>query len=241
MIYIVVRQTTDWADEATFRAQIPDRVRPAIELWNATFSMPYHVFRRELTRIARLNWSRIPGATLVPRAEVPENAVVLPTDDDDWFSPRIGAALAAHVDADHVGYYWPSAFLEVPISLRHRLGRLRRTIFPRTPSTWLCTTNNYALVLGADTQSLIDNHMQASEWFVTHPLAVKKLDEQLSVMNRTLASMTSLWSNPSRADLIRKLRRYRRLYRKRLAVELSWCEPYAAMMRDLMEAVELSQ
>ncbi len=62
MIYIVVRKTTDWDNEATFRAQIPEGFEKVVEVWNATFTMPYHLFRRELKRIAQLSLSRIPGA-----------------------------------------------------------------------------------------------------------------------------------------------------------------------------------
>ena len=62
MIYIVVRQTADWESEAAFRAQIPDGFRPAVALWDATFQLPYRVFRRELTRIARLSVKGLPAA-----------------------------------------------------------------------------------------------------------------------------------------------------------------------------------
>ena len=239
MICIVVRQTTDWGNEATFRAQLPEAFQPVVELWNGTFRMPYRLFRRELSRIAQLNWSRIQGAVCVPREEVPEDGVVVPTDDDDWFSPRLAEVLEEHVDGHHVGYYWPSEFIEVPISLRHQFGRIRRAMFPRTPPKWLCTTNNYAVVLRSDTAPMIGSHIQASRWFMAHPRAVKRLDEHLSVMNRTLASRTSLWSKPSRAALVRKFRRYQKLYRRAIASELSWCEPYVAMMRDLMDQLGL--
>ncbi len=239
MIYILVRKTTDWSDEATFRAQMPQTIAPAVALWNATFAMPYHLFRHELKRIAQLTQSRIPGAVCVPSTDVPAGALVVPTDDDDWFSPRLAQVLEAEVDGHHVGYYWPSTFIEVPISLGHELGLIRRALFPRTPPKWLCITNNYAVVMGADTAALIDNHMHASRWFLAHPAAVKRVGERLSVMNRSLASTTSLWSNPSRSALLRKFRRYQKLYRKALPPELSWCEPYVAMMRDLMDQLRL--
>jgi hypothetical protein len=239
MIYIVVRQTTDWDNETTFRAQIPEDIQPGVELWNATFNMPYHLFRRELKRIAQLSLSRLEGAVCVRRDEVPDDAVVVPTDDDDWFSPRLATVLEENVDGRHVGYYWPSKFIEVPISLPHQLGLIRRALFPATPPKWLCTTNNYAVVMRPETLALIGSHIGASQWFVAHPPAVKRLDEHLSVMNRSLASRTSLWSQPSRSALIRKFRRYEKVYRRALPPELSWCEPYVALMRDLMDQLRL--
>jgi hypothetical protein len=239
MIYIVVRRTTDWGDEATFRAQIPEGFGRMVEIWNATFEMPYHLFRRELKRIAQLNLSRIPGAVCVAREEVPEYAVVVPTDDDDWFSPRLAEVLEENIDGQHVGYYWPSKFIELPISVGHRLGLMRRAVFPRTRPKWLCTTNNYAVVMRPETVALIGSHIQASGWFVAHPDAVKRLGAGLSVMNRSLASRTSLRSEPSRSTLVRKFHRYQRLYRRALSPELSWCEPYVAMMSDLMAQLRL--
>jgi len=239
MIYVVVRRTTDWENETTFRAQIPEWLVPVVDLWNETFQMPYHLFRAELRRIARLNLSRIPGAACVPREEVPAGALVVPVDDDDWFSPHLATVLENHVDGRHTGFHWISEFLEVPISMGHRLGLIRRAIFPHTPPKWLCTTNNYAVMMSGDAVPLLDNHMKASRWFIAHPAAVKRLDERLSIMNRTLASTTSLWSKPSRAALVRKFHRYEKLYNKDLASELSWCTPYVEMMRNLMERLRL--
>ena len=183
------------------------------------------------------SWSRVAGAACVALEEVPAGGVVVPTDDDDWFSPRLASALAAGLDDTRVGYHWPSRYLEVPIDLRHRLGRLRRVLFPSTPPQWICTTNNYAVLLRPETVPLVTSHRTASRWFVAHPEAVKAMAEPLSIMNRTLASRTTLAlrSPVSRSGLLRKHRRYERLYRRALAPELSWCEPYVASMRALME------
>jgi hypothetical protein len=240
MIYLVVRKTTDWENEATFRAQIPAGFSPMVELWDATFAMPYHLFRRELTRIAQLNWARVAGARCVARDEIPLGGLVVPTDDDDWFSPRLAATLAANLDPSSLVYRWPSRFIEVPINLGHRLGKIRRAIFPHVPPKWVCTTNNYALVMRPETAPLIGSHRAASRWVEAHPSDVMWLGEPLSVMNRTLASRTSLRSRPSRSALLRKRRRYARLYRRALAPELAWCEPYVAMMRDLMDALRVA-
>jgi hypothetical protein len=210
-----------------------------VELWNATFGLPYHEFRLELTRIAQLNRSRIAGISCVPRDELPAGAIVVPTDDDDWFAPGLASTLRAAVDGRYAGYYWPSRFIEVPISPAHRLGLARRAMFPRTPPKWLCTTNNYAVAINAAMAPLVDNHMRASDWFVAHPAAVRRLDACLSVMNRTLASQTSLANIGSQARLVAKFRRYRRIYRRPLPTQLAWCEPYVAMMRDLMDGLRV--
>lgn len=234
MIYVVVRETTDWDNESVFRAQVPEAFRPSVALWDATFDMPYRVFRRELTRIARLNLSRVRGIACVGRDEAPPGALAVPTDDDDWFAPELADTLVASAEDDCLGYYWPSAFIEVPISLAHRLGLVRRALFPNTPPKWICTTNNYAVTVRPESGPLIRSHVAASRWFVAHPSSVKRLDAHLSVMNRTLASQTSFRSVRSRGALLRKYRRYLRVYRRPLPQELSWCAPYVALMRDLM-------
>jgi hypothetical protein len=232
MIYIVIRKTLDWANESAFRAQIPEEMRAAIGLWNATFNMPYHQYRSELRRIAQLNLARIQGAACVSQNEIPEGAVAVPVDDDDWFAPGLAQTLERSM-GDHLGCYWPSRFLEVPISLLHRLGQIRRTLFPSTKPRWLCTTNNYAIVYGPKTADLLNSHVRASHWFLAHPSAVIHIGQPLSLMNRTLASTTQLRSRPSRAILMRKHRRYSRLYRRPAPSDLVWCEPYLAMMIDL--------
>jgi len=232
MIYIVIRKTLDWANEALFRAQLPDEMRAGIETWNTTFDMPYHRYRCELKRIAQLNLASLPGTACVSQKEIPEGAVAVPADDDDWFAPGLAEALEKSL-GEHLGCYWPSRFLEVPISLPHRLGLIRRTLFPSTKPRWLCTTNNYAVVYGPKTAGLLNSHVRASQWFLAHPSDVIHIGQPLSLMNRTLASTTQLRSRPSRALLRRKHRRYLKLYQKPAPADLAWCGTYLSMLRDL--------
>ena len=65
------------------------------------------------------------------------------------------------------------------------------------------------------------------------------IGDRLSLMNRTLASQTSFWSVKSQRDLIRKFHRYQKLYERPLAADLAWCEPYVAMMRNLMSELKV--
>jgi hypothetical protein len=239
VIYIVVRRTTDWGDEAAFRAQIPENVRAGVALWNATFDMPYHLYRRELKRIAECNLSQVAGARCVRRDGIPAGSLAVPVDDDDWFAPGLAAVLEGTCDDGRFGCYWPSRFLEVPISFGHRLGLIRRALVPGTRPRWLCTTNNYAVRMRPETASLVDGHIQATRWFLAHPSAVQHIAQPLSLMNRTLASVTQLRTHPSRSLLLRKHRRYQRLYAKPAPPDLGWCEPYLAMMRDLTAEMRL--
>lgn len=66
-----------------------------------------------------------------------------------------------------------------------------------------------------------------------------RLDGRLSLMNRTLASQTSLgWRQErfTRAELVLKYLRYRRLYRRPLPPDLAWAEPCREAMAELMGA-----
>ena len=262
MIYVWIRATVNWEDEQAFLAQLDPSFKPKVDLWNATFNTPFHLFRHRVREIARLNHSRIEGAILASWAEIPEGALVVPVDDDDWLSPDLGDVLEEEYDPDLTGYYWVRTFFEVPFDLGHRLGLIRRSLLPRTPPRYFATTNNYALLKSPETRLLLESHIDASRWFEGQGAErAKGIERHLSAMNRTLASQTSLTKRRlrpvDRSVLIRKFHRYRRLYRdlarepdpvrlrwrrrsgpvwgRPRAPELAWCRPYLAMMADLME------
>jgi hypothetical protein len=243
VIYIFVRATVDWADEQAVLAQLPPGFRAKVDLWNETFTVPYHAFRHEVRKIARKNLSAVLDAECPALEDIPEGALVLPVDDDDWFAPDIGRALEKARVPGVAGYYWISSFIEIPIHLRHRLGLVRRAMFPATPPMWICTTNNYAVVHTPASHALLRSHKYASGWFGDHLEDVRKIDERLSVMNRTLASQTSLgWPREralARSTLLRKFRSYQRLYEEPLPPELAWCEPYFTLMGDLMRELKV--
>lgn len=80
-------------------------------------------------------------------------------------------------------------------------------------------------------------HVAASGYFDEHPREVKRIGRHLSLMNRSLASQTSMgWRKPdvTRRELIAKFHRYRVLYSGYKHSEMSWCDPYVRMMADLM-------
>lgn len=244
MLYLWVRTTTDWDDERAFLAQLDPAFKPKVDVWNDTFDMPYHLFRSEVRRIARRNLSRVEGATVAAWEEIPDGALVAPVDDDDWFAPHLAHAIQRARCPEAMGYFWTSSFLEVPIDFGHRLGLMRRAVFPRTPPRWICTTNNYAALKVAETSLVLTKHTVASDWFVANEPRVRRIDQRLSIMNRTCASQTSLgFLRPTirRAELLRKYRRYRELYSAPLAPELAWCRSYVERMHDLMSRLGVKE
>lgn len=243
LLYIVVRRTTDWTNEATVRAQLPDGFAPLVELWNDTFDMPYHHFRQRLKEIAQANLARVEAAQLAPLADVPPGALIAPIDDDDWFAPDMATTVSQHRDERHRGYRWQSRFLEVPPNFDQWLGAWRRYLIPSTPLRWLCTTNNYAIETFPEVAPVVDSHIKATEWFAENEGSVKVLDAALSMQNRNIASQTALLFRSgtmmTRAKLVRRHRQYRRLYRRAIRTLPAWCETPVAEMAELMRSVHV--
>jgi len=242
VIYIWVRETTNWEDEHAFLAQVDSELAGKVELWNDTFNIPFHTFRHRVREIAQLNHSRVEGSVCAAWDEIPEGGLVVPVDDDDWFTPDVGGVLERELDSGAIGCYWVSSFIEVPIHFRHRLGLIRRRIRPNTPPKWICTTNNYAMLKTAETEPLLSSHVHASRWVARRKAeGMRRIERRLSVMNRTLASQTSLAhekSSISRRRLIRRFHSYKTLYATE--PELGWCRPYVALMAELMEELRVA-
>jgi hypothetical protein len=240
-LYVVVRRTTDWTNEATVRAQLDDGFAPLVELWNDTFDMPYHHFRQRLKQIAQANHARVEGAATAALEDVPPGALIAPVDDDDWFSPEMASIVADNLDARYRGYRWPSRFLEVPPDFAQWRGAWRRRLFPSAPLLWLCTTNNYVIENSPGVDSIVRSHIKASDWFQRNDASVKMLDVPLSLQNRNLASQTNLLFRTgamTRSKLLRRHRQYSALYAKAQRVLPAWCQPSIASMAELMQTIQ---
>lgn len=241
MVYIWIRATLDWSDRATSEALVLPRFRPKMEAWNATFRMPFHRFRHEVKRIAAANLAGVEGAVVAAWEEIPEGAWVLPVDDDDWFAPEAARHIAAIEDRGVLGVHWLRDNLEVPIDLGHEIFLWRQRWFGTAPR-WRCNTNDYAMRKTEAHRLPLLNHVQASAWFDGPPPApALHLPARLSRTNRHLGSQTSLgFGRPSigRRELLRKYRRYRRLYASPPTGDLAWSAGCVAAMHDLMRALE---
>jgi hypothetical protein len=202
--------------------------------------MPYHRFRGRVHEIARASHAAVRGARVAEWEEIPEGALVLPTDDDDWFAPHVAEVLERERGPGTRAYVWPAAFAEIPMWLGHRVYLARRRLMPATPPRFSCSTNSYAMEKCEANRELLRVHEQASAWVDGAPDGlVRRLDDRLSMMNRTLASQTQLRAGdrnttPSRSELLRKYRRYRRLYGKLDTSGTPWARPYVEMMGALM-------
>jgi hypothetical protein len=242
MIYLCVRRTLDWSDERAFWAQIDERDRRGVEVWNRTFNVPFHLFRRRVREIAAQNHACVADVAHENWDAIPDGSLVLPVDDDDWFAPDIARHLVPHLDADAIGCRWRCTWVEVPLNTAHRL-RLLAHRWLGAPLKFFCTTNNYALFKRPGTRQLLHNHSKASEWFserLRQPDGggIRLLDARLSIANRTLGSATVLRQIERPGQLLRRFEAYRRLYRRDAGADLAWAGPYVAMMAALMDELE---
>lgn len=243
-IVICVRTTLNWQDEAAVVAGMIERFKPRYEAWNSRFSIPYHLFRHRLKEIAQANLRRVTGVTIVEPDRVPPGALIVPVDDDDWFSPDLAAHLRAAYDPSKHGYYWPRYVLEAlpernPLRWLGLGGRLLRQ---GDHSVFTCGTNNYAVRNADGWGEHLASHSAASRFFDEHMPCVKRIPRMLSIQNRNYSSQTVLGVKApmySWRKLMRRFRRYRRLYQRvRLPEELAWAEPCVEQMAELMSELK---
>lgn len=238
MIYICVRKTTDWDDRATFLSQLSEDFRPKVEVWDATFTMPFHRFRSRIKEIAQLNLSEVRGARLAELDDVPDGSVVVPIDDDDWLAPELVTVLENELEGNVTGYHWEKDILELPPRMVNKAARfVLYTLLRRPRVIWTCSTNSYALVKRDAMRHPLMSHVAASAYFDGQPNEVKRIGRHLSMMNRSLASQTSMgWRKPgvTRSELTAKFHRYRKLYAEFEHPEMAWTGRYVKMMADLM-------
>ncbi len=248
LVYIWVRRTLDWNDEAVAFAGVDERMKPKVQLWNETFTMTYQRFRCRVSGIAELSHSAVHGAVCADWDDIPDGATVLPVDDDDWFAPETAYVLEREMAPPVSGLVWPARWIQVPLDSRHRRHQIRTRLLPFTTTDWTCSTNNYALVKSADTEIFARSHVKASGWFddqLEQPDAtIRRIGDRLSVANRNLASQTSLghWGPTiSGPALLDKLRHYKRLYRRAPRRDIAWCSPYLQLMDELMAELHVRE
>jgi hypothetical protein len=245
-IHLCVRRAVEWENEAAFLAQLDPAFLPKVEAWNRTFSLPYHLFRRELRAIAQANLEQVEGAVICGWEEVPDGALVAPVDDDDWFAPHLAATIRAAAGPDVFALHWRQGVVEVPINAGHGLRLLLRKLIPSLRPRWLCATNSYVIRKGSVDPRCFVSHVAASRWFpLQDPARIRVLPERLSLHNRSLASITSLnygRSTITPRQLRRRRRAYGRLYRRPAAIQagLAWSIPSLQRMQTLMARLELA-
>lgn len=240
MIYICIRRTTEWENEKVFLSQLSDEFRPKVETWNETFNIPFHIFRHQIKQIAQQNLRKVADSVCTTIEDVPEGAMVVPIDDDDWLAPHIARVLEKERENGKTGYYWNKDYLDMPATNFVKLARFILYDLPgRKRGGWTCSTNSYAFINNPTLPpALYSSHTKASEYFDQYSSKVKKISNHLSIMNRTMASQTSMhWGKAciSRRRLTKNYYLYRDMYENTHTLHHEWSQPYIMMMSDLMQ------
>ncbi len=176
--------------------------------------------------------------------DIPEGALVMPTDDDDWFAPHAAEALERMRPPDITAYVWEASFAETP-------DVVRPPPLPHPPRAVALDAAGMELLHQQLRDGEEREHLRparrshaASAWVDgAAPGEVLYLPDRLSMVNRTIASRTQLSagdrSHPSTpAEMRRKLARYRRRYGRIDLSDAPWARPYVAMIAELTGELE---
>jgi hypothetical protein len=197
-IYVVERQSPDWAaldaryfDEMRAFARMIGRPENMmvdyVRLWDATFPLTFFQVRARLKDIATATRQQMHGVQIIDldsaRSLNDDNALLLFTDDDDWFAPDIAEHLKHHSrQADKV-VIWRSLVL--------------RKGFERRGEDCFCYTNNYALrgqyaQAHRDDFARVAQHWLAQDTITREAPVLRYIDLPLSITNRHPASTVEL-------------------------------------------------
>lgn len=235
-VHLYIRETLDWGNEALVEERLIPDFRFRVDAWNATFTMPYRIFRMRLKAIAQSSLARVQGATLSALEDIRPGDLIVPLDDDDWVAPDLAVRLQAAYEPGVGRYLWHRELVE-PVTWLHDLRR-RFARFRGRPTANICKTNNYAVVNTPELRPLTAHHTTACQYFDQHPDGVKRIAATLAVQNRNVASQTTLrkaLSSPAdRHKLAALVEEHRPLYTRRLRRDLRWARPYFDEMVTLM-------
>lgn len=250
---VVVRSSPDWGSltREQFEAQAREfcrRVNRPVEqtvetarLWDRTFRTTFCETRQAMKQIAQDLLSQMTVREIVhgPPPEIREETLYLVTDDDDWCSPELPAALASVPREGYDGVTWGSAVLgplrrdaDEPILDEPNAVKLR-------PLTVACHSNNYALAPeyfrqpGASWERVF-SHGRADAEF--RKRRVFNVERYLSVKNTNPASTVFLENGLRRDFSEARLRQLVEQYNARLGVvdnpRLSWAAPSINAVRQ---------
>lgn len=169
---------------------LTDRLLSNVISWNNIFSISYFEFRNTLKNIAAANLENVKNIKGFVDAKswntVPDDAYLLPVDDDDWFHPDIVSNIEAH-HKDFSCYYWRHSIIGFTPSLNDHQG---------LKEFGCCFgTNSYMLQRKIATIGLLEDHYSNSKTPGSLPLEL-----QLNLTNKTMASTLNILEEISLID-----------------------------------------
>jgi len=238
-ILIVVRSNVDWKNmtmskflqQSTHPISEKSRNRYAryIEAWNDKFQISLFEFRHRIQKLSEYTWGNMEGVTAIIKdmdwaqqiIENTDNCFVLPTDDDDWFHPKLISRIK-NKKADNIR--WKMA---IHNAARPKLIVAKPGYHTNSYGFFKSAWDN--LKPGQKSNTIRRHILSAGPLKTTKSIA---LEQCLSCWNRTLASMT-MGKNEKQALEVMKRRAVNATKMKELPREANWIRPYVRHLIQL--------
>ncbi len=145
-VYIVLRQSPDWAqqtyadlDKTKAFCRLIGRpetfIIDRVLMWDKTFKISFFAARQMMKDISQRNFEKVQDTVQVPAADIgrvlDRKAFYLFTDDDDWYHPQIARHLSMIDPRACDVVLWLTAILGSGLTLM--------------PGHYACSTNGYAV------------------------------------------------------------------------------------------------
>ena len=201
-LHVVIRATLDW-ERAGHEQLDSSFMQETARLWDSTFRLGYMACRARIRNIAGRTHRARPDVRVhsntIDLDAVKARDMVLLCDDDDWYSPHLGAALAARnraggrelilwADAALALYGLRRVYLQKPRAPLFVLLR-ERGVDAEHDQQYLVRSNNYAIpgALLQDQPEILRAlwfHDGADRYVARTSLPTTRIHSPLSVVNR---------------------------------------------------------
>lgn len=231
MIKLFVRRKQNW-DNCTYEEldRFLGRINE-IKIWDRLYTVSYFSYRLAIQRIAfdswKIPWFFEPVESFV--ADLRDEDLVLPVDDDDWFHPDLGSILECE-NGDFV--FWDEI--------------VNQTAYKADLHSWFgCHTtmcsNNYALrgrllkkLPQAQRDYVLMGHANVLKVMASARVAVKKIPLHLSCYNWHPGSVSVLRRSSTEGKMASLLPV--RLH-QRVRPEFQWIEPWRRKFLEVVASV----
>lgn len=241
-LIICVRNTTDWRNSRLQDIaypktiwQNPNRdIEYAQSVWNSlTQKADYCGVRARLKNLSMSNWAEVHSLRMIvdiTDMSVPnflesldcvfDSYLLLPTDDDDWFSPDVLKCLQGHLGSECI--HWRGMCYDIV----HR-GKIRDYTSDRYPisNSYGITNIGMRLLKPADQERILRNHALFYEIWEEYGIKPKFVNECLSLYNLHSASIGYLMNCKIHPLCTREL--------PVLPSGLRWAESYLGRMNEI--------
>lgn len=209
-------------------------------VWRHRTKADYCKTRNELKRIALANWCEIPELTMLVDmttinvgeftksiANLFDDYLLLPTDDDDWYSPQIYTYLRQHLDQECIR--WPGMrYNTVNNGFLHKITDTRNDRYPES-NTYALTKRGIESISQADQEIILKNHCRFHEVCENAQIEPLFVDHPLSLYNLHGASISYLVNC--------KTAPFEKQMMPDLPVQLEWARPYINELNQVLNGL----